>query len=110
MLVSHILDPLRWPVGDPHADSSKTSFEFSFRSDAPTDVLPSGIGQHVYSCHRQDVRNVPLTGTAASGNRPDHLHTGRVHFEVSRDADGPGKFASCELLAERRAHPITGIR
>ena len=53
---------------------------------------------------------MPLTGTATSGNRPDHLHIGRVHLEVPRDADRPGKFASCEPLAERRAQPITGIR
>ena len=30
---------------------------------------------------------MPLTGTAASGNRPDHLHIGRVHLEVTRDTD-----------------------
>src|SRR5262245_13652755 len=47
MLVNHIPDPLRGSVGDPHADRSKTSLELSFRSGAPTDVLPSGIGQHV---------------------------------------------------------------
>jgi hypothetical protein len=52
---------------------------------------------------------VPLTGTAASGNRPDHLHIDRVHLEVPRDTDCPGKFASCEPLAERRAQPITSI-
>jgi hypothetical protein len=50
---------------------------------------------------------VPLTGTATSGNRPDHLHIGRVNLEVTRNTDGPGKLASCEPLAERRAQPIT---
>src|SRR5262245_13744667 len=58
----------------------------------------------------RDVRNVPLTGTAASGNRPDHLHIGRVYLEVPRDTDCPNQFASREPLAERRAQPITGIR
>jgi hypothetical protein len=53
---------------------------------------------------------VPLTGTAASGNRSDHLHIARVHLEVPRDPDCPGKFASSEPLAERRTQPITGIR
>jgi hypothetical protein len=53
---------------------------------------------------------VPLTGTAARGNRPDELHADRVHFEVTRNADGPGKAASREPLAEWRAQPITGIR
>ena len=33
---------------------------------------------------------MPLTGTAASGNRPDHLHIGKVYLEVPRDTDdGP---------------------
>jgi hypothetical protein len=51
-----------------------------------------------------------LAGTAAPSNRPNHLHIGRVHFEVTRNTDRPGKFASCEPLAERRAHPIARIR
>src|SRR5262245_18901911 len=110
MLLTLVPDPLRWSVGDPHADSSKTSLELSFRSGAPSDVPPSAIGQHVFSRHREDVRNVPLTGTAASGNRPDHLHIGRVYLEVPRDTDCPNQFASREPLAERRAQPITGIR
>src|SRR6516225_9095313 len=66
MLLTLVPDPLRWSVGDPHADSSKTSLELSFRSGAPSDGPPSGICQHVFSRHREDVRNVPLTGTAAS--------------------------------------------
>ena len=37
MLLTLVPDPLRWSVGDPHADSSKTSLELSFRSGAPTD-------------------------------------------------------------------------
>ena len=110
MLLTLVPDPLRWSVGDPHADSSKTSLELSFRSGAPNDVPPSGICQHVFSRHREDVRNVSLTGTAASGNRPDHLHIGRVYLEVPRDTDCPGKFAICEPLAKRRAQPITGVR
>jgi hypothetical protein len=96
MLLTLVPDPLRWSVGHPHADSSKTSLELSFRSGAPSDVPPSGICQHVFSRHREDVRNVPLTGTAAPGNRPDHLHIGRVYLEVPRDTDCPGKFAICE--------------
>src|SRR5918994_6595807 len=30
MLLTLVPDPLRWSVGDPHADSSKTSLELSF--------------------------------------------------------------------------------
>jgi hypothetical protein len=52
MVLTLVPDPLRWPVGDPDADSSKTTFELSFRSGAPTDVLPCGVGQHVFSRHR----------------------------------------------------------
>src|SRR5436309_9718693 len=52
MLLTLVPDPLWWSVGDPHADRSKTSLELSFRSGPPTDVLPCGIGQHVFSRHR----------------------------------------------------------
>ena len=40
---------------------------------------------------------MPLTGTAASGNQQDQsvARIGRVHLEVPRDTDRPGKFASC---------------
>src|SRR6266540_1836470 len=46
MLLTLVPDPLRWSVGDPHADSSKTSLELSFRAGAPTDGAPFGVGQH----------------------------------------------------------------
>src|SRR5258707_13536582 len=67
MLLTLVPDPLRWSVGDPHADSSKTSLELSFRSGAPREVPPSGICQHLFSPHRADVREVPLPGRAPSG-------------------------------------------
>ena len=109
MLLTLVPNPLRWSVGDPHADSSKTSLELSFRSGAPSNVPPSGICQHVFSRHREDVRNVPLTGTAAFGNRPDGgmlgMHwalpsylpdqtppAGALHFELLRDRDS-GSYA-----------------
>src|SRR5213079_2401710 len=63
MLLTLVPDPLRRSVGNPHADCSKTSLELSFRPAAPTDGAPSGIGQHVFGCHRQDVRNVPRPAT-----------------------------------------------
>src|SRR5665811_1313066 len=53
---------------------------------------------------------MPLTGTTTSGLWPDKFYADRVHFEVTRNANGPGKFASREPLTERRAHPVTGIR
>ena len=52
MLLALIPDPLRWSVGDPHADSSKTSLELSFRAGAPTDGVPFGISQHVFGRQR----------------------------------------------------------
>src|SRR6266849_6718175 len=52
MLLTLVPDPLRWSVGYPHADSGETSLELSFRAGAPTDVLPYGIGQHVFGRHR----------------------------------------------------------
>src|SRR5215510_4937166 len=110
MLLTLVPDPLRRSVGNPHADCSKTSLELSSRPAAPTDGAPSGIGQHVFGGYRQDVRNVPLPGTAATGNGPDHPHISRVYLEVPRNTDRPSKLASREPLAERRAQPIPGIR
>src|SRR5262245_28709216 len=110
MLLAFVPDPLRRSVGDPHADSRKTSLELSFRARAPTDGAPFDIGQHVLGRYRQNVWDVPLTGTTALGNRPDHPHLGRVNLEMPRNADRPRQFASREPLTERRAQPITGVR
>ena len=52
MLLTLVPDPLRWSVGDPHADRSTTSLVLSLRASAPTDVLPCGVGQHVFGRHR----------------------------------------------------------
>src|ERR1700719_1319534 len=110
MLMALVSDPLWRSVGDPHADSSETSLELSFRAGSPTDGAPFGIGQHVFGRDRQSVWDMPLTRTAAPGNRPDHPHIGRIDLEVARNTDGPAKFASREPLTEWRAHPIARIR
>jgi hypothetical protein len=47
--------PLQWSVGDPRADSSKTSLELCSRSGAPSDVPPSSICQHVFSRYREEL-------------------------------------------------------
>ena len=47
MLLTFVLDPLRWSVGDSHADCGKTSLELAFGAGTPTDGLPSGSCQHV---------------------------------------------------------------
>jgi hypothetical protein len=52
MLLAFVPDPLWWSVGDPHPDSSETSLELSFRAGAPTDGVPFGTGQHVFSRYR----------------------------------------------------------
>ena len=52
MLLTLVPDPLRWPVRDTHANSSKTSLELSLRSSTPTDRAPFGIGQHVFGRYR----------------------------------------------------------
>ena len=52
MLLTLVPDPLRWSVGHSHTDSGETSLELSFRAGTPTDVLPCGIGQHVFGRHR----------------------------------------------------------
>src|SRR5262245_14423436 len=110
MLLTLVPDPLRRSVGNPHADRRKTSLELSFRAGAPTDGAPFGVGQHVFGRYRQNVRDVPLAGTTAPCNRPDHPHIGRVNLEMPWNTDRPGQFASCEPLAERRTQPITGVR
>src|SRR5262245_48043851 len=100
MLLALVSDPLRRSVGDPHPDSSETSLELSFRTSAPTEGAPFGIGQHVFGRDRQKIRDVPLTGTDAPGNWPDHPHIDRVNLEVPRNTDCPRQFASRQFLAE----------
>ena len=52
MLLPLVPDPLRWSVGDSHADGSKTSLELSLGAGTPTDGVPFGIGQHVFGRYR----------------------------------------------------------
>src|SRR6266581_1803215 len=52
---------------------------------------------------------MPPSRATPFGNGPDQPHADTVHLEVTRDADRPGKIASREPLAKRRAEPITGI-
>src|SRR4029079_18466415 len=54
--------------------------------------------------------HMPLAGAPSYCNRPNELHADRIYLEVTRDADRPGEIASRELLAERRALSVTGIR
>src|SRR5262249_2329920 len=108
MLVTLAPDPVGRSVGDPHTHGCEPRLELSFRASAPADVLPFGGDQHVLGCDRRNVRNVLAPGTAAPGNRPDHLHICRVHLEVPWVTGGPGEFASRKPLTKRRAHPIAG--
>jgi hypothetical protein len=52
MLLPLVPDPLRWSVGDPHADRSKTGLELSLRAGTPTNSVPFGRGQHVFGRYR----------------------------------------------------------
>ena len=110
MLVALVPDPLRRTIGDTHPDGREVSLKLPFGAGAPTDALPFGLGQHVFSRYRQSVWNVPLTGAATRSNRPNHLHIRGVDLEVTRNADGPGEFASCQPLAERPTHSVARIR
>src|SRR5215467_4859256 len=109
MLLALVFDPLGWPIGCTHADSSETGLELSFRASTPSDALPFGAGQHVLGRHRQNIWNGVLTPTAASGDWEDELHADRVDLEVTRDADGPAQVATRQRLAERCALPVAGI-
>ena len=52
MLLALVPDSLWWSVCYAHTDGSKTSLELSFRTGAPTDVLPCGVDQHVFGRYR----------------------------------------------------------
>jgi len=52
MLLTLVPDPLRWSVGDPHADGGKAGFELAFRPGSPAHRLPLGIGEHVFGWYR----------------------------------------------------------
>ncbi len=97
-------------LGGPHANRGEASFQPTLGPVSPTHILPLGIGQHVFGRPRQDIRNVPLAGTTPSSNRPDQFYPDRIHLEVTRDANGPGKAACRKPLTEWRAEAVTGIR
>src|SRR5262249_56301076 len=90
MLLTLVSYALRRPVSDTDTDSTKAAFELTFRTGSPVDGPPAGIGQHVFGRYREDIRDVPPTGTAASGCWPDQPHADRVHLEMTRNANGPG--------------------
>ena len=75
-------------VRSPHTNSSEASFQLSLGPVSPTHVLPLCIGQHVFGRQRQDIRNVPLAGTAPIGNRPDQFYPDRINLQVTGDPDG----------------------
>src|SRR6516164_3127643 len=110
ILLTLVPDALRWSLGDPHAPGRKAGRELALRAGAPADGLPFGMGQHVFGRDGQDVGYMPLSRATALGNRPDHLHIGRIYLEVPRNADRPGKLAGRKPLAKRRTQPVTGIR
>ena len=54
---------------------------------------------------------MPFTWPASNfGNWPNELYPNRVHLEVTRDANRPGKLAGRQPLTERRTETVTGIR
>src|ERR1051325_9585072 len=109
MLLALASDPPLWPVGDPHAHRGEARLEFPFGAKAPADPMPSSLPQHVFGRSRYDVWN-RRTRASAPNSRPDHLHIGRVDFEMAGNSDGPAQFAIREPLAERGALAIAGIR
>src|SRR6266567_3579179 len=52
MLLALVPNSLWWSVRYAHTDGGETSLELSLRASAPTDVLPCGVGQHVFGRHR----------------------------------------------------------
>jgi hypothetical protein len=106
-----------WPMslircGGPSAVRTRTAAKRASSRPLvpPTHISPLGFGQHVFGCPRQDIWNVPLAGTAPTGNRPDQFNPDWIHLLVTRETNGPGQAACREPLTERRAEAITGIR
>src|SRR5260370_3431127 len=89
MLLAHVLDPLRWSIGGPHANSGEASFQPTLGAVSPTHILPLGIGQHIFGRPRQDIRNVPLAATAPARNRPDQFNPDPLHLHRTRDTTRP---------------------
>jgi len=52
MLLALVPNSLWWSIRYAHTDGGETSLELSLRASAPTDVLPCGVGQHVFGRHR----------------------------------------------------------
>src|SRR5258705_8037449 len=109
MLLAHVLDPLRWSIGGPHANSGEASFQPTLGAVSPTHILPLGIGQHIFGRPRQDIRNVPLAASAPAGNRTDHINPGRKHLPGERDSCCPDPTPCLEALTGPRAQSVTNI-
>ena len=88
VLLTHVLDPLRRSIGGPHAKRGEASFQPTL--GVANSHSATWHGQHVFGGPRQDVRNVPLAGTAPTGNRPDQFYPDWIHLKVTRDTNGPG--------------------
>src|ERR1051325_11279606 len=75
------LSPIR--CGGPSVTRTRTAakraLSFPF---VPVRGAPYGGGQHVFGRYRQNVRDVPLPGAAALGNRKDHPQVGGITLGV----------------------------
>src|SRR5260370_9157948 len=81
MLLTPVLDPLWRPVGDPHANGGKACFQSALGPKPPTHIFPLGVSKHVFRRHRQQIRDVRLTGGPPTSYRkrsPMAFHSGDV--------------------------------
>ncbi len=51
VLLTHVPDPLRRPVGSTHTDRGKAGFQPALGPVSPAHSLPLGISQHVFGRH-----------------------------------------------------------
>ena len=109
MLLAHVLDPLWWPIGGPHANGGKTCFQFALGPQPPTHIFPLGVSKHVFRRHRQQIRNMSLTGAPPTSYRKDQLHPRWIYFLTPQDTDCPNQPARRETLTEWRAETVSGI-
>jgi len=115
MLLAHVLDPLRWSIGGPHAKQRRS--ELSSRPlvpFSPTHIFATWHWPaYLSAAPRQNIRNVPLAGTAPD-RQPARSVLTPDRIKPSGDEGIPtaqAKPACRELLTEKaRAEAVTGIR
>ena len=65
VLPTHVVDALRWPVGDPHPYSGEAGGQAAFGATAPAERRPRHIGKHGLSRGRPWPATGKISATSA---------------------------------------------